>query len=84
MLHTLKYIRCDSPEECNFIIRGSSSTLIGWIPTYDSEGNLLNEDPNIVSTFVECSTCRGRWTIKTRNGDAEIINDVTSEVIRVE
>lgn len=84
MLHALKYIQCNSPEECNFVLKGSYSTYLGCIKTYDSEGNLLNEDPNLVKTSVECSTCKGTWTIKTQNGEAEIVNDSTGEVTRVE
>jgi hypothetical protein len=49
------------------------STLMGWIPTYDKNGNRTDPgDPNIRSTEVRCSVCEKHWRISEQYGDVTV------------
>jgi hypothetical protein len=53
-------VDCDR-EDCR-IERGiSTTTLMGWTPTYDKYGNQLNRDPNKTTTQMRCTACGKSW-----------------------
>lgn len=51
---------CDRTD-CVVQEGGSMSTCIGWTPTYDKFGNLLNSDPNKTTSMMSCITCGKNW-----------------------
>ena len=59
--------KCRS-EDCEFRSRGSSTTLMAWFPTYDKHDNLINDDPNIITTRVDCAECDRVFVSTTRAG----------------
>jgi hypothetical protein len=62
-------MRLDCPrEDCRIQNRGTSSTLMGWTPTYDKYGRQLNSNPNTVKTHFHCLTCGEAWIRKTKSG----------------
>lgn len=61
---------CQSPDTCIITFDGSCTTLVGWSPIFDGNGNLLNVNPNTVERLFECATCNKKWIRKTC-GDEE-------------
>lgn len=43
-------------RDCRIMERGAQSGLVGYVPTYDRNGNLLNEPVGVVWRF-SCLTC---------------------------
>jgi len=51
-------------EDCRVIVLGRMTTLLGWSPTYDKHGNLIDKDPNTVTTHYQCTVCGKDWVEK--------------------
>lgn len=51
-------------EDCIIEDLGSRTTLLGWTPTYNKQGQLLNSDPNITTTYYRCIICKSNWQTK--------------------
>lgn len=58
-------------QDCSLSDYGvSTSTCMGWIPTYDKHGNRTDRgDPNIYRSGMRCSTCGLIWEIRTQYGE---------------
>lgn len=54
--------KCDRKPDCRFMATGSRSTLLGWAPTIDRNGNVSGKDPNTTTTDYACMTCGKRFT----------------------
>ena len=54
--------------DCRVKIGSSSTTLMGWYPTYDKDGNQVTENPNKRSTYVTCRVCDKEWTVSEQYG----------------
>lgn len=52
-------------EDCRIILRGQSTTLLGWSKVYDKHGNLISKDPNRTTTQYQCTICGKEWVEKT-------------------
>ena len=61
----------DCEKECKISRGMSTSTCMGWTPTYDKNGKQLNSDPNITTTVWTCLTCNDRWVSTTRYGETK-------------
>jgi hypothetical protein len=48
---------CCEREDCKIIYLGSSSTLLGYIPVYNKNGDLLTKDPNKTRHRFQCTIC---------------------------
>ncbi len=70
-----KEIACD--KECQFQEGPSYRTAMGWTPTYDKEGRLLNSDPNITTTDVRCTTCGKEWKASRQHGKTTFMEVIT-------
>ena len=57
-------VECER-EDCVIIDRGSSTTLLAWMPAFDKYGNPLNKDLNTRTTDYYCRTCGKEWTVKS-------------------
>lgn len=44
-------------------LKGSSTTLLGYSPTYDENGNCLSVDPNTKKHSYLCCECNNHFTI---------------------
>jgi hypothetical protein len=44
------------------------STLMGWEPIYDDDGQVTNPDPNTHTTDITCRTCKTNWVRVWRAG----------------
>ena len=64
-------VDCDR-EDCRFQNLGSSTTLIGWSPVYDKQGNQVNHDPNTRRTGYRCTSCARRFEVKTQSGKTTV------------
>lgn len=62
-------------EDCSLTDHGTTSTCMGFTPTYDKRGNRSDAgDPNITTTEWRCSKCPKRWVARTQYGKTEILN----------
>jgi hypothetical protein len=60
--------QCKEESKKSVVYPGlSTTTLMGWFPYYDEEGNYHNHDPNIHTTAYRCSN-EHRWIIKEQLG----------------
>jgi hypothetical protein len=64
-----KPIACE--KDCRFNVGGTTTTAMGWQPTYDKDGRLLNKNPNISQTDISCESCGKRWIARTQYGETE-------------
>ena len=62
------YVHNENEEEARIRSYGRSSTLLGFIKQYDPEGNLINEDPNIISE-IYCNTTTNKDYTKISKGN---------------
>jgi len=62
-----------SREDCLIQYLGGSSTLMSWTPTYDKDGNQVNQDPNTHTKAYRCTICSKQWCTKTRLGVVTLI-----------
>jgi hypothetical protein len=60
---------CTEPATCRVQSIGTRSTLLGYKPTYDGDGHLLNGSPNRQKQSYECRTCGRKWTRITKAGE---------------
>lgn len=60
-------------EDCCVAHTGSSTTLMGWSPTYDKRGNQQGRDPNIITSSYVCHTCGLSWRVKSQDGREDVI-----------
>jgi len=60
-------------EDCRLQYRGSSTTLLGWLPTYDKKGNQIGRDPNTTTSSYNCLTCGVSWRVKSREDNEDVI-----------
>ncbi len=61
-------------DNCSLTEHGTTSTCMGFQPTYDKRGNRTDAgDPNIVSTEWRCQKCLKRWVTRTQYGKTEIL-----------
>ncbi len=65
----MRHPQCPTPRHCEIRDLGSSTTLMGWTPVFDGDGNLLNMDPNTVTTMFSCNTCGKKWVRKNKADD---------------
>lgn len=49
-------------EDCRIQNLGGYTTCLGWTPTYDKYGKLLNSDPNTTTWSYKCITCGKQWS----------------------
>lgn len=63
-------IPCEK-NDCKLTEFGSSTTLVGWNPQYDSKGKLINKNPNSTYTNYSCFSCHKSF-LKITNSE-EII-----------
>jgi hypothetical protein len=52
----------------------STSTLMGWTPYYDEDGEFHNDDPNIHSTDYSCTQGHS-WSVSSQRGKETIRYD---------
>lgn len=73
-MNTIKEATKDCPRtDCSITCGGSTSTCMGWTPTYDKLGNRTDSgDPNIHTQWLRCSTCGKSWTASTQYGKTAI------------
>ena len=48
---------------------GGTRTCMGWTPTYDENGTLLNSDPNIFKNAYRCLECKNVYAVESRYGE---------------
>lgn len=54
-------------EDCAVQEGGSTSTCLGWTPTYDKRGERTDRgNPNSMRTSFRCSTCGKEWAAYTQ------------------
>ena len=59
-------VECER-EDCRIVSLGSYTTCLGWTPIYDKHGNLLNSDPNKITTEYKCTVCGNNWIETKQN-----------------
>lgn len=59
-------------RDCRIAYMGSTTTLMGFMPTYDKNGNTVGQDPNRVTSTYQCAVCGGGWTVE-HQGDCDLI-----------
>ena len=62
-------------QDCQISYGGSSTTLMGFMPTYDKRGKPIGRDPNTTTSDYQCSTCGKRWQVKSRDGEKDEISE---------
>ncbi len=60
-------------EDCSVSYDGSTSTLAGWMQTYDKQGNPQSRDPNTTMSHLHCVTCGKMWKVASRAGQEDVI-----------
>ena len=60
-------VECER-EDCRIQALGCTTTCMGYLPTYDKNGNLISKDPNTRTCRYSCSICNREWTTKTQYG----------------
>jgi hypothetical protein len=55
---------CES-DDCAITSGYTTITCMGWTPTYDKRGNLLNRNPNTTTASYRCTTCKAEWIVKS-------------------
>jgi hypothetical protein len=69
MANIIKELTKDcSRGDCVVDYQGSSQTLMGWVQSYDKNGNPINSDPNITTSHYNCSKCGAAWKVESRQG----------------
>ena len=73
-MNIIQQITKDCPrEDCSMLEGGSTSTCMGWQPTYDKAGQRIDKgDPNTHTTSWRCSSCNRAWVTNTRYGETSI------------
>jgi hypothetical protein len=61
-----------SRADCSISGGVQTSTLIGWVPTFDKHGNQTGSDPNIYSGSYQCLSCGTTWHVKEQYGEVTI------------
>lgn len=61
-------------EDCRLTDFGvSSTTCMGWTPTFDKYGNRTDSgDPNITTGAIKCVTCGASWNYRTQYGETAL------------
>ena len=71
-VNKMKCPKCEEEgKRSKVYVGGSSSTLLGWTPYYDEDGNYHNNDPNRITTNYSCS--EGHNFMIVRRGNEETI-----------
>jgi hypothetical protein len=67
----MKHRDCErDAAECRITNLGGMSTMLGWSPTYDGDGNRTDRgNPNSLTEWWHCRTCNRRWSSKTKFGE---------------
>lgn len=69
----MKCPQCEKEGKRSRVYVGQSySTLLGWTPYYDEDGNWINNDPNTTTTSYHCS--EGHFFNRvTRSGEVTVV-----------
>jgi len=59
----------NEPNQCVFVNGYKCSTLMAWRPEYNRKGELLNSNPNTITTKLSCYTCQKSWVRRRKNGE---------------
>lgn len=59
-------------DDCRIQNKGGTSTLLGWSPAFDRNGNQVAQDPNRYVTVFQCATCGKVCHHVTVNGDSSM------------
>lgn len=74
-------IKCPNCNNSNYIEHYSTRTALGWYPHY-KDGKIVNDDPNITTTYCECCNCDHKFHYTIQYGAIiEIIDD--GEIVKV-
>jgi len=65
-------VECERTD-CSIMYHGSSTTLLGWSPTYDKNGVPTNHNPNILTSAYSCSKCGRTWVMAEQEDRHEVI-----------
>jgi len=70
-------IACDTPKLCRFSHGPMTTTLLGWEPEYDREGNVLNSNsnPNKSSQQIRCNHCGREFTLISQFNETQVIEN---------
>jgi len=52
-------------DDCNIVGGVSYMTCIGWLQSYDKNGNPVGRDPNYSTSEYHCSVCGKKWSVKS-------------------
>lgn len=63
--------KCEN--DCKFIVRGSSTTLMSWSYVYDKFGNRSGSDPNILTKEYQCIVCKKFFSVKTQHNEIKSV-----------
>ena len=82
----MKYLCLNNSKHAHFIVINQIQTSILWNPSFDDEGNLVNENPNTTIVQYKCHECgafyhkitRGKIT-KFFEGTAPELKDCEKE-----